>query len=652
MKGGGDRGALSILGQHLAAHGLIYVVGTGIGAVLALTRVVVLTRILEIPVYGQLAILILTAGFVSTFCRVAFVSGTIRAIFRGGDEEGAEDEELGPGSEEPDIATDEQRRILATGIIATLALTALLTGVTALAIDPIERGLIGSGSTTAVLLTPLLGGLGAVFYLISALARFERRPVAYVSLETLHGLLAIGVAVIAIEAGYGIDGAMAGLVIGSAISLLPAAFVSRHRLGYRVDPRMALGLVRLGLPLAGITLGFWMFRNADLFMVSRYLSDTDVAIYQVAARVGLFSSALVGGVIMAWGPLMRGPLRGALHREGRLGDASARVLTYFWFLTLWLLIGLVMFQDQLVRIAPGTYESASSLIPLVGASALSTSLLLMIYRATRRRKKREWFVGVSLTLPVLLVGLCIVLIPWLGLEGAAIAGIVAPGVGSAVMMGLSQRGDQRLEMPWKRLIMAGLLALPAFLVAPAIRDLTSVPLLLGIVVVVLYPAALVLFRVLPRAESRVLAGLLRRQRGKDLSSLEVEELELIEILVRRRAGIEEAGDRLGRDQDELLVELVDCLRRIEGLPPGGPSDALIGRHLAQRDSNQTVHDRAGHLLSLDHGLDALELQRISATADSLARIKRRRWLGVVAEAEERDQSDRVDDADQDSARSS
>lgn len=614
-------------------------VGTALGTGLSLARVVVLTRILEISIYGQLTILVLAAGFVTMFCRATLVTGTIRSVFRGGDDEEGGEEEVPADEEERPTPTAEQKRALGTGLVACLLLTALLTIGAAAFAEPIDRALIDSGSGSAVAFATAMGGLGAAFYLVSALARFERRPAMFVSLQFVHGVLGLGAGILAIEAGYGLDGAIGGLAVGSLLSFVPAVLASRHRFALSADPALVGSLFRLGLPLMGITIGFWLFRNADLFMVSRYLSDSDVAVYQVAARVGMFASALVGGLIMAWGPLMRGPLRGALHREGRLEDASARVLTYFWFLTLWLVVSLFLLQDELVKIAPTPYGNAAPLIPLLGLSALATSLLLMVYRTSRMRNKRSWFVGFSLTMPILLVALSIPLISALGLYGAATAGIAAPGLGAAGYLTLSQCGDKALQLPWRRLLLAALLAAAtAGVVLPAGEAVGSLGPLVRVVGLVLYPALLAVTGIVPRRELRALIALARKPAAaRDTNSLTVltpQQLSMAALLLRDRRGARYVAQELGRGEEAVLRDLVAALRQASGLGSAKPVDAEIGRYLTEGD-NVNLSDREGHLLSMDRSLDALEVDRLADTAKSISKMRRRRWLELVREAGQR-----------------
>lgn len=623
---------LITLGERLLGHASIFTVGIGFDMVLGLARVVVLTRLLEIAVYGQFTILVITAGLVTMLSRMALVTGSLMAAFRGGDDEVDAAEQGSP----PVDSREDQRRILGTGLVGSMLLTAVLVGFAAAFAEPIDEFLIHSGSQFAVVAAVLLGGLDGSYRLLSHVPRFERRPVIYVSLQLANSILGFAFAVVLIEAGYGLEGAIGGLALGSAVSFLPALWISRHRFAPSLDLKHLAGLFRTGLPYMAITGSFFLIREADVFMISRYMSNPDVALYRVAARVGGLASALVTGVVLAWGPLMRGPLRGALHREGLIVTAGARLLTYFWLSAVCLLVALAVMQKLLIHIAPPAYRDAAYLIPLIGLAALSTASLLMVYRTSRLPGKRAMLIKFLLPMPLMLVGLAMLLIPPLGVNGAVIAGIVPPLGGAAIYLLVSQRtSPQPLDLPWRRLILATAVGVVYSAVGVFVVDALAGPgEVLSIALAMAFPGILVLIRTIPVDEARTLFKFVRVPKPgrsgseRDLALLNTQDLMLLQSLLREQRPPAEVARESERTEGEVLGHFVTLLREIGDIGQPQENDVTVARYLLA-PTNINLRDRIGHLLALEQGVESMELDELTAAADRIRRMSERRWSAAV-----------------------
>src|SRR5680860_1405168 len=351
-------GALGTHGARMLNFTSILAVGAASATLLAVVRIAVLTRVLEISVYGQLTLLIITAGLVMMLLRMAIVTGTLVTAFRG-----EEDDDLGAGDStaeappSPEPTMSESKAILGTGLTATLLITVLASSLAYLFGEPLNELLIGSTTSLQIALAVLLGGFDATFHLSSTISRYERLPVTFVLLQLFNAVSGLALATLLALAGRGLTGAILGLASGTLLSTLVALWTNRHRFTLHLSPSYLALLSKRGAPIIGITLGFWIFRHTDLFLVSRYLTESDVALYRAAARIGAIASAFLGAVLLARGPLLQGPLRDTANPNEIASAADARLFTYVLLLGLWLLVAFVLTRDLLIMVAPPEYLS-------------------------------------------------------------------------------------------------------------------------------------------------------------------------------------------------------------------------------------------------------------------------------------------------------
>ena len=610
-------GALTVLSRRLAPRGAAYALGSVIGAALALVQLVVLTRILPIDEFGNLAILLFFSGLVTLIVRICGVQGTLVSVFRGADE--------GDDDVMDDVVPDApaaDRELLGTGLALSLLLTAALTLVALVAAEPLDRWLISSGEPRAITWAALAGGLEGVWRLLHSVPRYERRPSAYVALDVLHAGLRLGAAIALVEAGFGLAGATAGLAIGSALSLLPALAVSGHRFRLSLDRSYARLLLVRGRPLALIAIGFWALRDTDVFLVSRLLPSSDVALYRAASRMALPVAYLSSALLLAWGPLTRGPLRGALHRQRAIVAAGARLATYYWLLALMLIVGLTLASPALVHLAPPDYAAAGPVIPYLAVATAVHGAFVMIYRTVRLPEKARLLRRLLVAMVPLYAGLVLLLIPPFGLPGAAGATTATALVGAAVLLRRSQTGKDPLPLPWARLGLASTLAgaCLVFTAAPWSGRRRSGA-----------PRASSRFRCSwcgparshgetrgPCSTSRVES----RPCAEPVPELAPDDLVLVELLAWRRRSLAEVAVQLGQPEEVVLERFVAVLRATARVGSPTPLDGEIARYLLDART-VNARDRVGHRLALRKEVGLLDVDALTAAFEQLRRDRPR-----------------------------
>ena len=621
-------GASGALGSRLTHDTALYTTGALIGFVLALINVAVITRFLDPDEFGQLALLLVFASFLTIAYNMGVLQGTFTWVYGAAGEEDVEDE--GDKAEAGD-----KRRALGTGLVLTLMIAAVGTALVASVAPEIADLLLGDSSDgDLVMIAAASAAVAAVWRLASNILRLERRPYAYIALAAVRPLLVIAVVIPLVASGGGIEGAIAGTAIGGAAAML-VTLVATHR-SFLLTLRAADGraILRRGVVFVPIIASFWIAQNVDLFALSRYASDDQVGLYRLAGRIGAFLSYFSSALFMAWTPLVATPTFIAARSEQGEDVLGGRLLGYFVSGGLLLLLALTVTADGLVRIAPPAYEDAAPLIPLLAGGFLAHGLLVAIYRVSRFPRKRTAYIGAALASAVVFLGLALLLIPWLEADGAALSVIGGFLAGALGLGWLSQHGPNPLKIDYLRI--GGSLALAALCLAlargvgslagdwqPAVEvgALLAYPLMLALTGVVVYEER--------RAIAQVIRGSIPR-RGvspeieKAVRRLSPEERSVLKQVVVGDRSIADLASRSGKEPSEVSAELVGALRRVEGLSEATEDDSRIGDYLFSTGP-VAERDAAGRKLIAEKVVNPADLHVLEQTLQELGRVPVAAW---------------------------
>lgn len=336
--------------------------------------------------------------------------------------------------------------------------------------------------------------------------RAERRPRDYVVISVARAasgtVLILGLVLVA---GIGVLGVALGAAIAAGLSAAVGAWTLFRAGAVRIglDRSLARPMLGFALPLVPAAIAGWTLNLSDRPLLQAITGDTGaVGIYTLGYTGGLVINALViQPFALAWG---------AAHWEiSRADDAPptfARVLTWFLVLAAGVALLLSAIGTDAIRLLAGeAFEASRFIVPfsafayvLYGAHAIAASGLSI----TGHSRLVAASMGVAAAASIVLN---LVLIPVLGMYGAAISTIAGYALLVLVSGRLSQR---RYPVPWqlgRALLIVGVAAglSAAALVGP---DYVAWRLLC----VAAYPAILLGLRIVRIDGARTLLAVLRR----------------------------------------------------------------------------------------------------------------------------------------------
>jgi len=604
---------------------LTYTGGALIGFVLALVNVAVVTHFLSPGEFGQLALLLTFAAFLTVFYNLGTLQGIFMWVFGSSGEEEVDDSEQS--------AAGSKRKALGSGVVFTATIATLGTAAVAAVAPQMADLVLGDRSKgNLILIAALSGAAGALWRLVGNILRMERKPRPYVVLNTVRPILVTGSVIPLVAAGGGVEAAIVGTTIGSWISVVVGLLATRKSFALSAGRGDMLMFIRRGGVYVPIILSFWVAQNVDLFALSKFAPDVEVGLYRLATRIGAFVSYFSSALFMAWTPLRDTSTFMAAERERGRELLGGTFLSYFVLGGTLLVLAVTVAADTLVRIAPPAYANAAPLIPVVAAGFLAHGLLVALYRVTSFPRRRFVYGVSAIVAATVFLVAALWLIPWLDAYGAALSVILGFLAGAALLGIASQRGPEPLPIQYRRIAIGIALAGGCLIVGRGLGALLGAwgP-AIEIATLVLYPVLLAISGVVPLEEMKAIWAVVRaavsRPRKRDvdteLRTLPPEDVAFLQKAVSLRWQVATMAADLGSDASEIGADLVRLLRRLDGSELTTDQDQRIGAYLFA-EIPVAERDAIGRDLWSTE-VDPADVHRLERTQVDLGRVEQEVW---------------------------
>ena len=303
--------------------------------------------------------------------------------------------------------------------------------------------------------------LGAVLALVCSGAqavairhlRWSLRPSSYLGAVLVASLTTAGLTVLLLlkwnRAAASVLSAQAG---GSLCSLAFVVLVTEGELRPVWDWRVFRRLSSFSLPLVVSTLGLLASSQAGRILVAQHVGLEDAGRFGLAMRISTILGLAASAFQMAVSPVI-------YARHGEPGSrewlASTMRMLAFLGLTAWILIS-DLSHPIVALLAGPSYAAAAQLVPILCALLLLGCFMALL-PGLELRGRTPTVAMLSLSTGALTIILTWLLLPRIGLLGAALAPLVSATLQIACLATLSQR-NYAVPHAWSRLGIALLLA--------------------------------------------------------------------------------------------------------------------------------------------------------------------------------------------------
>lgn len=315
--------------------------------------------------------------------------------------------------------------------------------------------------------------------------------------DFLNSAIKIVAQIIATFLGY----AAAGLAGGFIFGLLAGFLINFYFLPLRLAKfgiRHLKSLFSFSFWIFLTSTGFTVFATADTILIGYFLTDADIGIYRVAYQLTGIALLVCTAVNTALYPrISRWNTDNDLNA---IGSALPRAVTFSLLLAVPIVTGGILLGERLLYFFYGAEFAAGTpaLVVLLIMQIFFIFMTLQITCLNAMDRPKHSFVATSIA-AILNIGLNIILIPLLGILGAALATLVSITVTAILSyVYLSQRLEISLERrPIRNITLAAVVMAGAVLIFRAVIGIPSVPYLLAIILLGALLYFSVLFRIDP-----------------------------------------------------------------------------------------------------------------------------------------------------------
>jgi O-antigen/teichoic acid export membrane protein len=479
--------------HHKFARDVIIVgLATGLGALSSIITIPLFTRVLGATDYGIWAQSLATSSIVLMVVGLGLPYPMTRFL---------------PAKTDKAAIRDDVYSVLCLSLLVTLVVSAIMV----IFAGPIARTFF-DGATQIVRLTALVILLSSPTGIYLTFFRAFSHMKTYSLFTLIDAYGQVGIVAYLVLHGYGIEPILIGLIALKGLLLICLLLYVTRQMG-TAWPRFlrTKEYLRFGLPAMPSLLSWWAVSSSDRYVIASYLGLDSVGIYSAAYGIGniLFLIISILGLVLT-------PTLSRLYDEEKMDELVTQIsysLKYFLMLAIPFVVGAAVLARPLLTLF-STSNMASRgnvVLPLIALSVLLCGAYGIVGQQVLLLTKKTALIGfVWVAAAALNLGLNILLVPRLGINGSAISSLMA----YALILGIvSYYSFRKVRIPIdsrfiiKSLAASGLMTLVVWLISPNSRPQTVAAVVAGVVV---YAIGLFLLRAIRKDEIAFFRSLLSR----------------------------------------------------------------------------------------------------------------------------------------------
>jgi len=347
-----------------------------------------------------------------------------------------------------------------------------------------------------------------LFRFLQNMLKWRQEPGRYLGVSV--GAMVVGLSLtiyLVVVKEKGVAGVYTATLINALVFSTVAFTLARSSFGLEVSRSRLSELLKFGLPLVPVAVAYYLTSYSGRYFLRYFEGLETVGLYAIGVRVSSVLALLLNGFQMAIGPFVY-----SSYKEPHAPQTFAKTFDYISVVVTLSVAGLSLLAADIVRVfATSTYLPAHVVVPLLTTGTAAYGLGGYFSFGIGIAKKTIYRLWTGLLAAAVNVTLNLVLVPRLGMLGAATATCCSFFVLAAVQMKISQR-LYRVPYRFKRhlVVYATAAAVVVFTYSTGLDrpGLDLVPVKAALLACVLFAAIAV--RLVWRPEYEYLKRLLRR----------------------------------------------------------------------------------------------------------------------------------------------
>ncbi len=338
-----------------------------------------------------------------------------------------------PGVERDRVIATTARALLPS--VAVLILLGAVAGVVVPRVSEFPASLVAVGAAGLV--------VSILYDLVSGIYRIAQQPIRYLRLSAINVTVTVAVSVVLVTM-FDLEalGLLLGTFSGTAIALTVGILQQRHVLTLAPDRTLVRPLLRFGLPLVPSRAAIWVLNLADRAFVEGFLGATVLGTFSAGAKLAQVIAFFTTILQLSWPAFAY-----SIKDDAEARSVYADVLRVWFLIVGWAVVALAVARFQIADLMlPPRWHGAVGVIPIYALGLALYGAYYVVSVSVGRVKETRMNVVVTGLAAVVNVVATIALIPWLGMEGAAWANVIAYAV---MLGGMILRARQVFPVPYE-----------------------------------------------------------------------------------------------------------------------------------------------------------------------------------------------------------
>lgn len=411
--------------RGLFSGAIVYLCSNILNASIPFLLLPILTRYLEPSEYGQVAMFQVLISALTAFVGLNGAGAANRKYY--------------------DVDAREEMPLYIGACLQILAVSFLVVGATLLIFREWLSEALGI-STAWVVLAAVASAASFIVKLRLGQWQVRKEPIKYgalqISLSLFNAVLSLFLVVLLT---FGPEGRMLGQTIAPVVlSLVALALLAKDGLlKLSIRPDIIKDALQFGVPLIPHVGGVFLLSTVDRFVINKHLGLESAGIYMVAVQLTMTMPLIFDAINKAYVPW----LFERLNRDRLEEKIQIVKWTYRYFIAITLVAGAAFLIGPyfVVLIAGDKYAKAGSVIGILALGQAFEGMYKMVTSYIFYARKTARLSLVTITSGLLNIAFLIILIPVLGLQGAAVAFAVSMALRFLGTWWLSQKSH---HMPW------------------------------------------------------------------------------------------------------------------------------------------------------------------------------------------------------------
>ncbi len=275
-----------------------------------------------------------------------------------------------------------------------------------------------------------------------ALLRMKEKAITFIIIKLINVVTTLGLNIYLIAIlKTGISGIFLSAFIASVITAIIVYSVTISSLRFNFSLILVKDYLKFGLPFVPAGLASIMMETIDRYIIEHLKDTATVGLYSAGYKLGIFMLLITTAFNYAWQPFF---LRIGNTKETK--PLFARIFTYYILGTLFVWITLSAFIHEIIRfqffgfsiIGPSFYDS-EIIIPVVLLAYIFQGVYLNFMPGIYFKKKTHYIPLLTFSGALVNIGLNFILIPLLGIMGAAVATLAGYIVMASITFPVTQK---------------------------------------------------------------------------------------------------------------------------------------------------------------------------------------------------------------------